>query len=252
VWENAVDKVAYGKRRSYFRGKQLDSVMNYPLRVSLIDYATNRNCAFLANTLTELYSSYPPQVSNVLMNIVGTHDTERILSLLGNREAVEIARCEQDNEKLSAMRLSDADREWGKKLLSVVSAIQYTVFGFPCVYYGDELGMEGMGDPFCRRPMAWNTGDEELLSHYRALGEMRKGESIFDGGDFRITRAEGGYFEFVRSKGARKVKVAANLSYEPKICQMEGNWKDIYKGERGRGDVLLGVGDFCVLSYRGQ
>lgn len=252
VWENAAEKVAYSKRRSYFRGKQLDSVMNYPLRVALIDYATNRNSAHLANTLTELYASYPPQVSNVLMNIIGTHDTERILSLLGDRAAVEIARHEQDNDKLAAMRLSDEGRAWGKKLLTVTSVIQYTVFGFPCVYYGDELGMEGMGDPFCRRPMAWDFGDEELLAHYRTLGEMRKSEGVFDGGDFRVTRADGGYFEFVRTKGKSCIKVAANLSCDAQSCKMDGAWTDIYNKKRGKGDLALGVGEFCVLKYRGQ
>ena len=162
---------------------------------------------------------------------------------------------EKEIDEIVTRIAADIDRDYansGKKLLLLASAIQYTVFGFPCVYYGDELGMEGMGDPFCRRPMAWDFGDEELLAHYRTLGEMRKSEGVFDGGDFRVTRADGGYFEFVRTKGKSCIKVAANLSYDAQSCKMDGAWTDIYNKKRGKGDLELGVGEFCVLKYRGQ
>ncbi|MBE6661715.1 MAG: glycoside hydrolase family 13 protein, partial [Ruminococcaceae bacterium] len=84
VWENAADKVAYGKRRRYFRGTQLDSVMNYPLKNAILAFVLEGDAECFYNTVTELYSSYPPFVCDALMNLLGTHDTARILSVLGN------------------------------------------------------------------------------------------------------------------------------------------------------------------------
>ena len=86
VWENAADKVAYGKRRRYFRGRQLDSVMNYPLKNAIVYFCMWGDGETLYNTLTEIYASYPTCVSHKLMNLLGTHDTERILTVLGRDE----------------------------------------------------------------------------------------------------------------------------------------------------------------------
>lgn len=215
VWENAADKIAYGRRRGYFRGKQLDSVMNYPFRSAVIDFVRYRDSGFLADELTEIYASYPRCVCDVLMNVVGTHDTERVLTLLGAPERALDACGESDNAKLEAFVLSASERAQGIRRLKLVSTVQYTVYGFPCVYYGDENGMEGMGDPFCRRPFDSSHRDEELFSHYKKLGEIRRGEDVFNRGEFRVTRVLPGYIEYVREKNGRRVTVAANMSDMP-------------------------------------
>ena len=75
VWENAADKIAYGKRRRYLRGGQLDSVMNYPFRNAVLDLLLRRDAGAFVRTLTEIYASYPREVSDSLMNLLGTHDT---------------------------------------------------------------------------------------------------------------------------------------------------------------------------------
>ena len=83
VWENAADKVSYGKRRKYFRGSQLDSVMNYPIKYAIIDFVKDGNASKFYNSVTDIYSSYPSFCADVLMNLIGSHDTERILTILG-------------------------------------------------------------------------------------------------------------------------------------------------------------------------
>lgn len=189
VWENAADKIAYGYRRRYFQGRQLDSVMNYPIRSGILAFVKDGDGDVLYHTLTELYGSYPRQVSDALMNLLGTHDTERILTVLGS----EPQDLELPNHVLAHTSLSTPRREKALRLLSIAAMLQFTVFGIPSVYYGDEVGMEGYHDPFCRFPFPWQEveGNQaqsyrtELLQFYRSLGEIRK-SSAFHGGDFHI------------------------------------------------------------------
>ena len=116
--------------------------MNYPFRSACIDFVKNGNSNALAHTLTEIYSSYPKCVCDSLMNILGTHDTDRILTVLGDESYHELT-----NAQLSTHVMKDVEREKAKKLLKVASAIQYTVYGVPSLYYGDEAGVEGGHDP---------------------------------------------------------------------------------------------------------
>ncbi len=252
VWENAADKIAYGMRREYFRGGQLDSVMNYPLRTALLDYAASGDAEPLGALLTEIYSSYPPPVADALMNIVGTHDTERAISLLGDPENARALCSERDNGVLSRHRLTAEQYERGAAKLKAISAIQYTVYGFPCVYYGDEIGMQGLGDPFCRRPMAWDGADADLLKHYRRLGAIRRGEKTFCGGSFAITRCRGGYFEFVRKKCGEEILVAVNFGYETEVVSLGARkrYLDLYLAKEGRGTRDVPPGSFAIIKYK--
>ncbi len=189
VWENAADKIAYGHRRRYFQGKQLDSVMNYPVRSGILAFINDGEADLLYHTLTELYGSYPRAVSDALMNLIGTHDTERILTVLGST----YEDFDRSNEILATAQLSPARRPTAVRRLKLASLLQFTVFGIPSVYYGDEVGMEGYHDPFCRRPFPWHEIEGatprldrlDLLNHYRVLGALRASPALH-GGDFRI------------------------------------------------------------------
>jgi len=186
VWENGVTKTAYGKRRKYFHGHELDSVMNYPLKNAILSFLTNGDSESFYNTVTELYSSYPKPVLDSLMNIISTHDTERMLTLLGDPTAGE----GKSNKELSTLRLAPEKRREAKKLFKLASVIQYTVFGFPSLYYGDEAGLEGYHDPFCRLPYPWGKEDHELLRHYKKLGALRKKYTCLKNGDFEFILCE--------------------------------------------------------------
>lgn len=216
VWENAADKIAYGSRRRYLRGRQLDSVMNYPFRNALLEFLKNKNGVFFANTLTELYSSYPKCVCDCLMNIVGTHDTERILTALGDTKYMNL-----QNRELSVHKMSDSERICGAALLKIASAVQYTVYGVPSVFYGDEAGMEGGHDPFCRATFPWGREDADLEACYARLGEIRK-KSVFSDGAFRVLDSGDGYIIFERTKGSERVVTAANVSEKPVSVDVRG------------------------------
>ncbi len=189
VWENAAEKIAYGYRRRYLQGKQLDSVMNYPVRNGILAFVRDGDGDKLYHTLTELYASYPRCVSDALMNLLGTHDTERILTVLGS----EPGDYDRSNHELAHASLPSDKRAKALRLLRMAATLQFTVFGIPSVYYGDEVGMEGYHDPFCRFPFPWHETEGEgalpyrtdLLNFYRALGALRRSPA-FHGGDFRM------------------------------------------------------------------
>ena len=71
--------------------------------------------------------------------------------------------------------------------------------GVPCVFYGDEAGMEGYRDPFCRRPFPWHAIDGDLLSSCRAFGCIRRDEEVFRGGRFRILSLTPEAFLYLRT-----------------------------------------------------
>ncbi len=251
VWENAADKVAYGNRRRYLQGKQLDSVMNYPVRSGILAFIRDGDAEMLYHTLTELYASYPRAVSDALMNLVGTHDTERILTVLGS----DYEDYDRPNEVLAVSRLSPERREKAARLLKLASTLQFTVFGIPSVYYGDEVGMEGFHDPFCRFPFPWhdlnNPTRADLLTHYRALGELRKSPA-FHGGDFRIVSHGESHiaYERVSKDQSDRVVIAVHRGEGTVTVPVDAKGTIALScGEASYADGILTLGEdsFCIL-----
>ncbi len=234
VWENAAIKIAYGARRRYFLGDQLDSVMNYPFRNAVIDYLETGDSTVLADTLTEVFATYPRENAHCLMNILGTHDTERILSVLGDKEHDGLSATE-----LSTRRLSNEDREKAKKLLKIASAIQFTVYGIPSVYYGDEAGMEGYRDPFCRMPYPWGREDKEITEHYKLLGKIRKENSVLARGEFRVVISSGSLIVYERKEGDKVIYLAANASNVDCTVPIVASCKDLLTDECFNEDLTL-------------
>ncbi len=251
VWENAADKIAYGNRRRYFQGKQLDSVMNYPVRSGILAFIRDGDADMLYHTLTELYGSYPREASDALMNLIGTHDTERILTVLGS----DYEDYEHSNDELAVSRLSPERRKQASRLLKLASVLQFTVFGIPSIYYGDEVGMEGFHDPFCRFPFPWHDLNDssraDLLNHYRALGELRRSPA-FHRGDFRILSHAEDYiaYERVAPDGSDRVVIAVRRGEGTRKIPLDAEGKMILScgdASFAKGVLTLGKDSFCVL-----
>lgn len=179
VWEDASVKESYGHRRRFLYGKQLDSVMNYPFRDAILGFLDCGDGRDMIEIVMCILENYPRPVIRSLMNLLGTHDTERIITLLaGERQNG------RGREWQASTLLSPPQREYGLKRMRLASGIQFTLPGVPCIYYGDEVGVEGYKDPFNRSTFPWGHEDKDLLKWYQELAKMRQSCSCLKDGDF--------------------------------------------------------------------
>ena len=181
VWEDASNKVSYNKRREYYLGSELDGVMNYPLREGLIYYLREKNQDKLRYSLTDIIKNAPKRIRDAQMNILGSHDTERILTALGGLKSDGYS-----NEILSKTKMTEAEYNISIKRLKAAYTIISTLPGIPSIYYGDEVGCEGYNDPFNRRTFPWGNENFELLNHYKKIGMLRNKYKVYREGDFKL------------------------------------------------------------------
>ena len=241
VWEDASNKIAYGVRRRYFVDGVLDSVMNYPFRTAILNFIHGRDdgCA-LKETVLRILENYPPQVTLCNMNMLGTHDTPRILTAL-------VDEFEGSRIDRAARHLSPEDRERAGERLMLASFLQFMLPGSPSVYYGDEAGMEGHQDPFNRRTYPWGREDEEILAHFRALGKVRKETEALRRGSIQFFRADHGLLGFTRKLGDKRLKIYINRSHD--AWEIPGKDPLFARGVETAVPGWLDVGPmgFCVL-----
>ena len=237
VWEDASSKTAYGRRRTYFTNAELDSVMNYPYRTAILNFMRGFDSGrAFKDTVMSIAENYPQQVVACNMNLLGTHDTPRILTAL-------VDDFDGSREEKSKRRLSRNQWDVAHERLLMASFLQYMLPGSPSVYYGDEAGMEGYKDPFNRRPYPWGREDVELLEHYKRLGRLRKQQEVLRLGDIQFFCAGDRHLGFRRSYHGKTVKIYANRSAD--------SWEIPY------GKILLGYNlqtiapDYLVLGPRG-
>ena len=204
VWENAVEKVSYGARRKFLLGNQCDTVMNYPWLEAIVALLKTGDTAAFYRAVMELLESYPQPVLRVLMNILSTHDTARILNRLG-ADFIPPRAFQADNY------LNEAQRAKGAELLKKAALLQFSLPGIPCIFYGDEIAMEGYGDPYCRGTYPWGHGDREMLAFYKKLGAARQARRKDFAGDCTFVSYEAKRLIFDRGG----VRVAMNFGQVP-------------------------------------
>lgn len=195
VWEDASNKISYGVQRQFLSGLELDSVMNYPLRDILIKFllcecgGKELNC-----TIMSQYENYPLETFYSLVNLAGSHDTPRIRTVLGegiNNNS--ISREEEASVILNAEQSMLAD-----KRIKLFSLFQMTFPGVPCIYYGDEAGVQGCRDPFNRGTYPWGKEDDKLLEWYRKITALRHRLDILRTGYFLPLYIDDNIYGFAR------------------------------------------------------
>ena len=149
--------------------------------------------------------NYPPQVLACNMNLLGSHDTPRILTAL-------VDGFDGSREEAAKRTLSPETRMQAKEKLFSAAFLQFTLPGSPSIYYGDEAGMEGHKDPFNRRPFPWGKIDPILLGLYRTLGNLRKDYAALRLGDIQFFQAGQGKIGFMRHYDGNSVKIYVNQS----------------------------------------
>lgn len=192
VWEDASTKVSYGQKRRYLDGRQLDSVMNYPLRTAILRFLLeDRDGSAFALVVDTLQAHYPDSVFYSLMNFLGTHDTPRIRTVIGEGRP----------------------EEEGRQLLFLALLLWALLPGIPCVYYGDELGMTGGKDPANRGCFEEEKADPGIQSFYRRVLAFRTAsEAAAQGTAMQFSTLEGraGFYSFTRTGADVRLIVGVN------------------------------------------
>lgn len=206
VWEDASNKIAYDTRREYLLGDELDSVMNYPLRNALIAFAMGRLSAVdFSQILDSLRENYPKESFYSLLNFLSTHDVARVLTDLSG-----ISAPATKQEQAKIVIYGDCYISARKKL-SAVLALQMLLPGVPCVFYGDEAGMQGFGDPFCRACFPWGKEDFEIFERTKYLIALRNSSSAFSQGEFETVYAYDMGYAMLRYDDCEKFLVVVNF-----------------------------------------
>lgn len=193
VWEDASNKESYGVRRRYLIGGQLDSVMNYPFKEAILNYVKYADARAFTDSILTIIEHYPKPAVDMLMNFISTHDTERALTRLGGEEVGW-----HDKDWQFEHHLSPSEYVYGISLLKCAMVLQFFLPGVPCVYYGDEAGMEGYRDPFNRCCYPWGHENIELIDFTRSLAKVRRETRAFEQGDLRFIQVDDNVCVFAR------------------------------------------------------
>ncbi len=221
VWEDASNKVAYGSLRRYFGGRQLDTVMNYVFKDAILGLVTGWDAKHAMECILCVMENYPPQVIPNLMNLIGSHDTMRALTLLGGEPLRG-----RDRAWQAANSLSDEQMCIGKNLLRLATVMQYTLPGVPSIYYGDEVGMQGYKDPFCRRTYPWGREDTELFEWFAKLGKLRRSLECLKNGSFEPVYAKKSTMAYIRRGSEDAILVAVNAAWNDEAIELPSEFVD--------------------------
>ena len=216
VWEDASNKISYGRRKHYYLGNELDGVMNYPIRLGIIDYLLGRGCEKLAYALTDISNNAPEHIIHNQMNLLGTHDTERILTTLGGEKAEG-----KTNATLAKLRMSQGQKRQAIQRLICAYTILATIPGIPTIFYGDEAGLEGYSDPFNRMPYPWGKEEHLILHHYKTIGKIRTSNSVYKSGDFKLNLIEDETLVFTRNDGHHAFITFVNNSDQERLVSFD-------------------------------
>ena len=242
MWEDASVKIAYEKRRTYLLGDELDGVMNYPFREAVLAYLLRQDAEAFRDILSQISENYPYPAQRSLMNLLGTHDTPRITSVLGGAEEI----APKDLDARAEFRLPPEKRRLAIRRLKLASILLFTHLGSPTVYYGDEGAMEGLEDPFNRAYFLPEEEDRETLAHYRKLAEIRRKEPVFSSSRPAFREAKGARLSLAWRRGVGLLMNAGNGKEE---FELPFDAEDLLSGRRiEKGKITLAP--ISALLYR--
>jgi len=227
IWDNAT---------AWLQGDQFDAVMNYRFREQCLRFFVQGTASPTAfdTALAHQRRDYPEPVNFALQNLLGSHDTERLLTMCtGNTE----------REKIAVL-------------------FQMTYPGAPMVYYGDEVGMEGGKDPGCRGTMVWEGKKQraDLLGWYKKMIALRRAHSVWGRGSFETLRTDDdkGVYIFARKDGESRGVVVLNVGSSPARAAVplgavggSGSWHQIHPVEKAITQGPSGEYEFLVPAMSG-
>ncbi len=236
VWEDASNKTAYGALREYLGGYELDSAMNYPLRNAVISFSKEEITAKSFNSIImSLKENYPAPAFYAMMNFLSSHDTERILTKLSDLpDGKSLTR-----EQQAQIFFDENKRTLAIKRLNIALSLLFTLPGVPSVFYGDEAGLDGYSDPFCRKCFPWGKEDKNIYNMYKNFIALKKSSKAFVLGDIEFVYGEGTALGYLRTTKDEAFLYIANSS-------SKHDWNlSLELGKYRIGKITNGVEDYA-------
>lgn len=217
----------------WLQGDQFDAVMNYPFANAVHGLITKRKLdgAGFAHAVSRLLAGYPQQVNESAFNLLDSHDTPRLLT-----------ECEGNIDRMKAAAL-----------------LQFTFPGTPCIYYGDEIGLDGGADPDCRACMEWNPDKQnrDLFGFYQKLIAIRLHSPALRSGSLRFLHAEPSdrLLVFERIHDQELMLVLLNAEENSRLFSLQtpiSQWEDLFESgmvnaEQGTLNIQLPPFGFKLL-----
>ena len=219
IWHDAI---------AWLRGDEYDAVMNYPLAGSMKDFfidesLTGEDFEYMVN---RCYTNYMQQTNDVLFNMLDSHDTIRLRSVVKNEEEY-------------------------RALLTLL----FTMPGSTCIYYGTEIGMEGGFDPDCRRCMPWDKIEEgvfdERIKFMRELITLRKSQPLMRERNFHFPSEYENprVIQFWKMGWSEKLEIVVNCSNED-VKLLNAKQGELIFSQKLE-DGVLKVGGVCIRFFDG-
>ncbi len=219
IWHNSMP---------WLRGDQFDAVMNYPFTTNLLNLVAKKSITGtdFANNMTAEIHRYPANVYEAAFNLVGSHDTPRILT-----------ECEGDKNKVK-----------------LIYTILFTFMGAPCIYYGDEVGISGDMDPGCRKCMEWDEAkqDRNLFSHIQKLIKLRREEKMLaNEGHFEFFQTDGNLVAYRKYTESKTIVIVANPNAESGEFTLPFNMKGVKITNLLSGEEFAAEADRLIIKLDG-
>ncbi len=208
----------WGDPWPWLQGDEFDGATNYRFRDAVLQGVLQRSFDVreLDARLQAIAGEAPEPARRAMLNILGSHDTPRLRTL-----AEQAAGGAGDARLLQAL------------------VLQFTFPGVPCVYYGDEVGLRGEGDPDCRRCFPWDEAAWEQAIHARVtrLGALRRSLPGLRSTAWKTLKADDGLYLFARGEGRDAVAVALNLDDAPRELSFRPGSVGWRKGQKVREEL---------------
>lgn len=226
VWKNPM-RMGRGYIES---GKGMDSVMNYSLVDALIRYFKYGDVDKLAYIIKDIMAEYPKDTINTLMNFTSTHDITRAINLFATYDFQECGEWawnpnSSDLEWCKNFKLTPEQYKYGREVYEAYVFALAFMPGILSIFYGDEVGLQGMGNLANRKPYPWGHRDKKLLEFFRYIGRIRNGESFLKEADLNVVDITKDYFMFERLGEEDKVLVTVNRTDEDKNFAIPGEYE---------------------------
>ena len=251
VWKNPM-RMGRGYIES---GRGMDSVMNYPLVDALLRYFKYGDVHKLSYIINDMLNEYPEETIYALMNFTSTHDISRALNMLGCESEFSPYKewywdpVDNSHEHCKDYKMSKEDLIRAKEIYKAyISALAFLP-GNLSIFYGDEAGIEGLGNLANRKTFPWGEEDSDLVEFFTSIGKVRVNNKFLEQADLNVFKINRDYFMFERINGEDKMLFAVNRTdndVDFKVPDEYSDGEDVYVLKKSRKGHLGPYGSVAI------